>query len=47
MLLHMYCFFNPAVLFLDAYGMGADGDSVLSLDALKALGFIISGTDGR
>jgi len=31
----------------DAYGIGADGDSTLSLDALYALGFIISATDGR
>ena len=32
---------------LDAYGMGADGDSALALDAVYALGFIISATDGR
>eukprot|EP00795_Rhopilema_esculentum_P015628 gene15628-6912_t len=31
----------------DAYSMGANGDSSLTLDALKALGLLISGTSGR
>lgn len=31
----------------DAYGMSTDGDSLLNIDALKALGFLLSGTDGR
>ena len=31
----------------DAYSMGASGDSSLTLDALKALGLLISGTSGR
>eukprot|EP00794_Sanderia_malayensis_P013931 gene13931-15383_t len=31
----------------DAYGMGADGDSVLTEDAAQALSFLLSGTNGR
>ena len=42
----LFCFYH-AYFRLDAYGIGADGDSTLSLDALYALGFIISATDGR
>ena len=39
---------DVAILFFqDAYGVDADGDSPLSQEALKALSFLISGTDGR